>query len=160
MIECGIDLSLAATGVFIRERESGRVLCLETIKPPSLKGMARIQWLVEAIADKVADHKAGRVVIETLNSALNMNTVRELLYLHGALGYHLRAVLEIEARWEGCSTVRKACGIAQGFPKGTPKAARSKMLKQNVIEWVRAQGITPADDNQADAVVLIYGSQQ
>lgn len=135
----GIDLSLTGTG-FATHFSDGVVH--RTITAPKLAGLERLDSLAEQVDGKIA--LGDLVVFEDLAFSRNGNGAKE----NAGLAYLIRWQL-----WKrGIPYLLVSPTSLKKFVTGAGNAEKSLVLREVYKRW----GVDAANDNEADAVGLLY----
>lgn len=136
----GLDLSLRATGLCVLHSKCGPVH-LDTLTPPKdQRGVVRLNWITHTIASQLAIHKPRFVVIEGY-SMMSRGRVFNI----GELGGVVRLLLFRE----GYPFVTIPPCTLKKWATGKGNAGKDAM-----IAAAGRRGITPRNDNEADAALL------
>jgi Holliday junction resolvasome RuvABC endonuclease subunit len=137
----GLDLSLTGTG--IARLRGIELTLLTTVRPGSLRGVERLQFILGAITDAQRGEHIDLVVLE--GPAYSKQRQR---------GHHEGAGL-----WWLVAYGLERAGVPWAIVPPTNRAlyaaGHARASKQDVMAAVRDRyGVGPRDDNQADAFVL------
>ncbi len=135
----GVDLSLTATGLAIQFTDG---TIHRTISAPKLAGMERLDCLAEQIDGKIA--LGDLVIFEDLAFSMNNAYAKE----NAGLAYLIRWRL-----WKrGIPYLLVTASSLKKFVTGAGNAEKSLLLREVYKRW----GVDAANDNEADAVGLLY----
>ena len=136
----GLDLSLRETGVYVVNHKSGPVY-KDTLRPPKGQiGVIRLNWIAHMIANKLSIHKPRFVVIEGY-SMMSKGRVFNI----GELGGVVRLLLFRE----GFPFVTIPPCTLKKWATGKGNAGKAEMIAE-----AARRGLSPRNDNEADAALL------
>lgn len=134
----GIDQSLRATGICLLS-EQGDLIRLETLDPGVLRKEARLSFIKQRVSSLLSDN-----VQFAAFEAYAYDSVSQ----HFSLG-EIGGVLKLLAYEHGIPFVTVAPIALKKFATGNVHASKDDMCSA-----AKRLGLTPADDNQADAFFL------
>lgn len=134
----GVDQSLSGTGLCLLGSQ-GEVLALQTVDPGKRRDAERLAFIRDAVRELFPD--VSRVAFEGYSYGSFGNA-------HFQLG-EIGGVLQVAAWDAGISYETVPPALLKKYANGNPHAT-----KEAVIEAAQRLGITPEDDNQADAFFL------
>ena len=156
-----LDLSTTATGYAIGQ-PGGISSQIGTILRPKRKDMEEgemYMFFIEEICRLVTVNRIELVIAEQLNVSVNMQTTRVLAGLRGAVVYQLKKMYDLDVLFFEPSKFRKTAGLdLTGLPRN--KGARRQEIKHRTMELTKKMGISPEDDNQADAALLLKAARE
>jgi hypothetical protein len=146
-----LSLDLATTtGWAVRTRRGAIVSGTQSFKPQRFEGggmrYLRFQrWLEEVLYE--ADCEAGKVIDRVVFEEVRRHLGVDAAHAYGGFMSHL------------CATCEHWKIPYEGVPVGTIKrhaTGKGNANKGLMIAAMRARGHSPADDNEADALALLY----
>jgi Holliday junction resolvasome RuvABC endonuclease subunit len=142
----GIDASTNKTGIAIfvdGKYETHTLIDLHKIKDPDV----RIPNMMVSICDYLDEHKVDRVIMEESILKTNIDTVKKLSNLAGAVMYYT-AVNGIEFELALPSVWRKRIGLTQG------KTVKRETLKAEAILVVKQEYDMDITDDECEAILM------
>ncbi len=147
MIILAADTSLACTGWAVGNSKTGRPLTWGSIETsPRDIQPDRYCQIIRKLEEIFVVHDCEVLVIEGLHFTRNMNTVKALSGLIGALRYHWFKTRGTDVMEFSPSEIRKAIGL-----KGNAKKPEVKQLMEKF-------GLKPTNFDESDAMAVWYAA--
>lgn len=129
-----------------------------------LEQAARLRWIVQRLREFIPGGEVGRILVEDYAySRMKQNqtkTILQLAELVGAVKVALYEHCGVAAEPVSCTSVRsRVLGFVPKAPPRTPESRRSKVVKQQIADFLRRMmRLEFPDDDCADAYLIArYG---